>query len=62
MTHYYFEAVLLYGDASKERDLQTEEVTSALYPINPEMKGKCVLELVLPEAEDWCLLFEDQLY
>lgn len=58
VTHYYFEAVLLYGDAGKERALQTEEVTSALYPIEVETKDQCVLELELPVAEDWCVLLK----
>ena len=58
VTDYYFEMVLLYGDASLERGLKTEGVESKLYPICGEGKDICILELALPKNEDWCLLLK----
>lgn len=58
VTHYYFEAVLLYGNAGTENGLQTESVESALYPVHENGKSICVLELELPEKDDWCVLLK----
>jgi hypothetical protein len=58
VTNFYFEAVLLYGDASIEKGLHTRSVESALYPIHTATKSVCVLELELPQREDWCVLLK----
>lgn len=58
VTHYYFEAVLLYGNASIERGLQAEHAISSLYSIGTDTKSRCVLTLRLPENEDWCLFLK----
>jgi hypothetical protein len=54
---YYFEAILLYGDAGKEGGLSVETVTSRLYDFKEN--GKCQLELGLPlETVPWMLLIK----
>jgi hypothetical protein len=58
VTDYYFEAVLLYGEVGKEEALQTRSVESPLYPMGSKTKTTCVLELPLPQREDWCLLLK----
>ena len=58
VTHYYFEAVLLYGAINKERELKTACVESPLYSLNNKAKTVCVLELPLPEKDDWCVLLK----
>jgi hypothetical protein len=58
VTDYYFEAVLLYGDVNFERALQTEHVESALYSFHTEIESLSVLEILLPEKEDLCLLLK----
>ena len=58
VSDYYFEAVLLHGDANKERGLKTQCIESKLYSIYGEAKGICILELVVPKDEDWCVLLK----
>jgi hypothetical protein len=54
---YYFEAILLYGDVSKERGLHIESVESKLYDFNE--KGNCVLRLELPVRKvPWMVLLK----
>jgi hypothetical protein len=54
---YYFEGILLYGDAGKEEGLSLETVTSRLYDFKEN--GKCLLELGLPlEKLPWMLLIK----
>lgn len=57
VSDYYFEAVLLYGDVTREKGLKIESAESALYSFNGGIKSICVLELEMPE-EDWCLLLK----
>ncbi len=52
-THYYFEALLVYGDVNKEKGLRIKDVESPLYPINSKTKAICVLSLPLPAKGDW---------
>lgn len=58
VSDYYFEAVLLYGDVSKERGLDTVSCESALYSIHSMAKIVCLMEVALPEHEDWCLFLK----
>lgn len=58
VSDYYFEAILLYGDPGKEKALKTDSAESPLYPIDGEIRTKCVLTLSIPEKEDWCLLLK----
>jgi hypothetical protein len=54
---YYFEAILLHGDAGKEGGLSLESATSRLYDF--QENGKCQLELELPlENVPWMLLIK----
>jgi len=39
VSEYYFDLIVLYGDAGKEQDLHVEHVTSTLYPFKPERKA-----------------------
>jgi hypothetical protein len=57
-TEFYFELVLLYGDANEEWGLRTENVESQLYVYGEKTKKVCVLELDLPEQEDWCVILK----
>jgi hypothetical protein len=57
VSHFYFEAVLLYGDVNGSMPLKTVSVESALYSIRPEAGTVCVLELPMVE-EDWCLVLK----
>jgi hypothetical protein len=57
-TEYYFELVLLYGDANEDWGLRTESVESPLYVYGDRTKRVCVLELDLPEQEDWCVILK----
>lgn len=52
-THYYFEAVLVYGDVNKEKGLSVKDAESPLYPVNSKTKTTCVLSLPLPAKGDW---------
>ena len=58
VTHYYFEAVLLYGDTGTEKGLQTDATISPLYLIHGTAEEKCALELPLPEGDDFCVLLK----
>jgi hypothetical protein len=57
VTGYYFEAILLYGDVSKERGVHIDSVESKLYDFND--KGSCVLRLELPVRKvPWMVLLK----
>jgi hypothetical protein len=54
---YYFEAILLYGDAGNEGELSLEAVTSRLYDFKESVK--CQFELGLPLKQvPWMLLIK----
>ncbi len=57
VTHYYFELVLLYGDARKENGLRTESEDSTVYEIEKSYKNNCRLSMVLPDQE-WVALLK----
>jgi hypothetical protein len=57
-TEFYFELVLLYGDANEEWGLRTENVESPLYVYGDRAKRVRVLELDLPDQEDWCVILK----
>jgi hypothetical protein len=58
VTDYWFEAVILYGDAGEEGGLRTGSVESQLYAYKDGNEGLCVLELDVPEKGDWCVLLK----
>ncbi len=57
VTNYYFELVLLYGDATKENGLRTESEDSAVYDIKKDYGTDCRLSAVLPESP-WIALLK----
>ena len=59
VSHYYYEAVLLYGDPSVKDALRTENVVSPLYDINSRKEETCVLDVVLPSnGVPWMVLLK----
>jgi hypothetical protein len=59
VSHFYMEAVLLYGDAMEEHGLAADYRESPLYSFEPFSKGLCRLELELPpEPVPWMLLLK----
>jgi hypothetical protein len=57
VTNYYFELVLLYGDATKENGLRTESEDSDVYDIKKDYGSDCRLSAVLPESP-WIALLK----
>lgn len=57
-THFYFEAILLYGDLEKENGLRTEHTESKLYAFGKEPKELCELRLSLPDSGEWIVLLK----
>ena len=59
VTAYYFELILLWGDAGCEKGLRVEEVDSAVYRIEEDYSSDCRLSLVLPpEGQPWMALLK----
>lgn len=59
VSHYYFEAVLVWGDPGVEGGLRVDSVTSALYPIGAEEQDLCLLSLDLPQrGVPWMVLLK----
>ncbi len=56
MTNYYFELILLYGDAAKNNGLRTESTESTVYVLKSKAKD-CRLRLVLPD-QPWIALLK----
>jgi hypothetical protein len=57
VTNYWFQPVLLYGDAGKENGLYTENEDSVVYEIKKNCNSDCRLSLVLPE-QPWIALLK----
>lgn len=57
VSDYYFQAVLLYGDAGKDGGLDSMSTESRLFRYYGEEEGVCILSLPLPEG-DWCLFLK----
>ena len=57
VTNYYFELVLLYGDAVKANGLRTESMESDVYEIEKNYNLTLKLHLVLPE-KPWIALLK----
>jgi len=57
ITNYYFELVLLYGDAGKANGLRTESMESEVYEIEKDYNLRLKLHLVLPE-QPWIALLK----
>ena len=59
VTDYYFEAVLLYGDVTKDNGLRIDSTISPLYAFNSKIKTTCVLSLQLPATTfPWMVLLK----
>jgi hypothetical protein len=59
VTDYYFEAVLLYGDVTKENGLRIDSTISPLYPFKDVVETQCVLTLQLPATPfPWMILLK----
>ena len=59
VTEYYFELVLLYGNAVAGDSLRIDEDVSPLYAYEDEPRGECVLEVALPtKKKPWLLILK----
>lgn len=58
VTHFYFEAVLLHGDAGAAQDLRVESTESSIYAFDSEAAVACVLSLPLPAERPWMVLLK----
>ena len=59
VTAYYFELILLWGDAGSDKGLRVEEVDSPVYHIAEDYKTECRLSLVLPpDGQPWMALLK----
>ena len=59
VTAYYFELILMWGDASRDKGLRVEEVDSPVYRIAEDYNTECRLSLVLPPAgQPWMALLK----
>ena len=57
VSKYFFELVLLYGDATKENGLRTESEASIFFEIERDYANHCRLSIVLPE-QPWIALLK----
>lgn len=56
---YYFELILLWGDAGSDNGLRVEEIDSPVYRIEEDYGTECRLSLVLPpEEQPWMALLK----
>jgi len=59
VTDYYFELILLWGDAGSDKGLRVEEADSPVYRIEEDYGTECRLSLVLPpEGQPWMALLK----
>jgi len=59
VTAYYFELILLWGDAGSDKGLRVEDVDSPVYRIGEDYNTECRLNLVLPPAgQPWMALLK----
>jgi hypothetical protein len=59
VTDFYFEGILLYGNALKENGLKTAYVLSEPYGFDNTVQGTCKLNLRLPaKKQPWMLLLK----
>ncbi len=59
VTHFYFEAILLYGDALSDGLLEAEYVLSKPYDFMDTITDNCKLVLPLPKKEEpWMLMLK----
>jgi hypothetical protein len=59
VTHYYFEGILIFGDAGNENGLRVVEMESEVYAFERQAKEHCVINLTLPgESIPWMALLK----
>jgi hypothetical protein len=59
LTDYYFEAICVYGDATRDRALQVDSVSSPLYSFESRLKQTCVLTVSPPRTGDpWMVILK----
>jgi hypothetical protein len=59
VTDYYFEAILLFGDVTKDNGLRIDSVISPLYPIKNSVETTCEFLLQLSETpHPWMILLK----
>jgi hypothetical protein len=59
VTDYYFEAILLFGDVTKDNGLRIDSVISPLYSIKDSVGTTCELLLQLPQtSHPWIVLLK----
>lgn len=56
-THFYFEAIVLWGNPMKEKGLKVESEESKLYPLKIDIREECVLRINLPQQKEPWMLF-----
>jgi hypothetical protein len=58
-THFWFDAVLLYGDATKDNGVKCVDASSSPYAFNQIKETTCILSLPLPKQKtSWLLLLK----
>ncbi len=57
VTNYYFDLLMLYGDAGMDGGLRLDSTSSTVYPIGSGKGDDCVLELGIPDAP-WMLVLK----
>ena len=58
VTHFQFEAVLMYGNLAKKGSLRSESDTSPVYLIDKPEEPVCTLTLQLPEKLPWMVFLK----
>src|SRR3954451_20177851 len=59
VTAYYFELILLWGDAGSDKGLRVEEADSPVYRMEEGDGTECRLSVVLPpEGQPWMALLK----
>lgn len=59
VTGYYFEAILLYGDVTKDNGLHIDSAISPLYSFGSKSKSVCILSLDVPTGNlPWMVLLK----
>ncbi|HEX6914131.1 MAG TPA: hypothetical protein VF145_02750 [Chitinophagaceae bacterium] len=57
VTHFYFDLVLIEGDARYKKDMRIDSDTSDVYSLEPETSGQCKLR-VYPARTPWMVLLK----
>lgn len=58
VTDYFFDVVLLYGDATVDHSLMTASTSSPLFSFATKTPMHCELQLQLPNEQPWMLLLK----